>query len=83
MIAVVQRAFAKMEEEHCRVVTRYMGSRKCRDQESPPRDLESQRQISGSAVLDQRLESGIRIKSRTGSEIKILISFGIRDEHFR
>ena len=48
MIAVVQRAFAKMEEEHCRVVTRYMGSRKCRDQESPPRDLESQREVSGS-----------------------------------
>ena len=45
-----------------------------------PRDLESQRVGSGSALFF--LESEIRLTTKTCSEIKILIIFGIRDQHF-
>ena len=51
-----------------------------RDQGSQPRDLESQRVGSGSAVFF--MEWGIRLTTTTGSGIKILIVFGIRDQRF-
>ena len=54
--------------------------KKGRDQGSQPRDLESQRMGSGSAVFF--MESGIRLTTKTGSGIKILVVFGIRDQHF-
>lgn len=49
---------------------------KGRDQGSRPRDLESQRVGSGSAVLF--MGSGTRLTTKKGSGIKILILFGIR-----
>ena len=55
--------------------------KKGRDQGSQPQDLESQRVGLGSAVFC--MESGIRLTTETGSGIKILIVFGIRDHHFR
>ena len=50
-----------------------------RDQRSQ-RDLESQRVGSGSTVFF--MESGIRLTTKTGSGIKILVVFGIRDQIF-
>ena len=54
--------------------------KKGRHQGSHPRDLESQRVGSGSEVLF--IESGIRLTTKTGSGIKTLIVFGIRDQNF-
>ena len=54
--------------------------RKGWDQGSQPRDLESQRVGSESAVF--YMKSGIRLTTKTGSGIKILIVFGIRDQQF-
>ena len=54
--------------------------KKDRDQGSQPRDLESQSVGSGSAVFF--MESEIRLTTKKGSGIKILIVFGIRDQHF-
>ena len=54
--------------------------KKGRDQGLQPRDLESQRVGSGSAMFF--MESGIELRTKTGSGIKILIAFGIRDQHF-
>ena len=50
------------------------------DQGSQLQDLESQCVGSGSAVFF--MESGIRLTTKTGSGIKILIVFGIRDQLF-
>lgn len=49
---------------------------KGRDKGSRPRDLESQRVGSGSAVFYRG--SGTRLTTKKGSGIKILILFGIR-----
>ena len=54
--------------------------KKGRDQGSQPRDRESQLMGSGSAVFF--MESGIRLTIKTGTGIKILNVFGLRDQHF-
>ena len=59
---------------------RHQRLKKGRDQGSQPWDLESQRAGSGSAVFF--MGSGIKLRTKTGAGIKILIVFGTRDQHF-
>ena len=77
----IRRSFIFLESGSLwAVASRHMGPKMDREQRPQPRDLESTRGIGTSSVFHGIWD--ICLTAKTGSGIKILTVFGIKDQHF-